>query len=64
VKPGTVGEHPAGEDTLDLATELDLVHLDEGGGMRRLGRRARVAHPWRHFERTELHRLVHRYFQM
>ena len=30
VKAGTVGEHPAGEDALDLSVELDLVDLDEG----------------------------------
>jgi hypothetical protein len=30
VKAGTVGEHPAGEDALDLTVELDLVDLDEG----------------------------------
>jgi hypothetical protein len=30
VKAGTVGEHPAGEDALDLSVELDLVNLDEG----------------------------------
>jgi hypothetical protein len=29
VKPGALGEHPAGEDPLLLAGELDLVHLDE-----------------------------------
>jgi hypothetical protein len=29
VKPGALGEHPAGEDALLLARELDLVHLDE-----------------------------------
>jgi hypothetical protein len=32
--------------------------------VRRLGWRARVADPWRHFERAELHRLVDRYFEM
>jgi hypothetical protein len=30
VKAWTVGEHPAGEDALDLSVELDLVNLDEG----------------------------------
>jgi len=30
VKAGTVGEHPAGENTFDVAGELDLIHLDEG----------------------------------
>jgi len=29
VKTGAFGEHPAGEDALLLARELDLVHLDE-----------------------------------
>src|SRR5262245_57778736 len=32
--------------------------------MRRLGRRARIAYTRRHLERAELHRLVHRYFEM
>jgi len=30
VKAGTVGEHPASEDALELSVELDLVNLDEG----------------------------------
>lgn len=64
VKAGTVGEHPTGEDALDFAVELDLVNLDEGRGMRRLGRRPGVADPWRHFEGTELHGLIDRYFEM
>jgi len=29
VKPGALGEHPAGEDPLLLARQLDLVDLDE-----------------------------------
>jgi len=29
VKPGAVGEHPTGKDALNVAVELDLVHLDE-----------------------------------
>jgi len=40
VKAGALGEHPAGEDPLHLARQLDLVDLDEGGGVGRLGRRA------------------------
>jgi hypothetical protein len=64
VKPRAIGEHPAGEDPLDIAVQLDLVHLDEGGGMRRLGRRAGVAHPRRHLEGAELHGLVYRDFEM
>jgi hypothetical protein len=59
VKARAFGEHPASKDALHLAGELHLVDLDEGGGVRRLGRRSRVADPRRHFERAELHRLVH-----
>ena len=40
VQAGARGEHPAGEDALDLALQRDLVDLDEGVGVRRLGRRA------------------------
>jgi hypothetical protein len=58
VKARTLGEHPAGENPLDLSRQLDLVNLDEGGRMRRLGRRRRVAHPRRHLQRAELDRLV------
>ncbi len=58
MKAGTIGEHPPSEDALDVAVELDLVHLDEGIGMRRLGGRPGIAHPRRHFERAELHRLI------
>jgi hypothetical protein len=29
VKAGTIGEHPAGKDALDLSGKPDLVHLDE-----------------------------------
>jgi hypothetical protein len=29
VKAWAFGEHPAGEDALDFARELDLVHLHE-----------------------------------
>jgi len=58
VKPRAFGKHPTGENPLHLSGELDLVHLDKGGGMRRLGGRARVADPRRHLERAELDRLV------
>ena len=58
VKTRALGEHPAGEDPLDLSRQLDLVDLDEGGRMRRLGRRRRIAHPRRHLQRAELDRLV------
>ena len=58
VQARACGEHPAGEDPLHLAVERDLVDLDEGVGLRRFGRRARVADPRRHLQRAELHRLV------
>ena len=64
VKAGALGEHPAGEDALHLAGQLHLVDLDEGCGVRRLGRRTRVADPRRHFERAELDRLVHGNLEM
>ena len=64
VKAGAIGEHPAGKDALDLSGELDLVNLDEGVGVRRLGWRPGVANPRRHFQRAELHRLIDRNFQM
>jgi hypothetical protein len=64
VKAGAFGEHPAGKDTLHLASELHLVDLDEGGGIRGLGRRSRVADPRRHFQRAERHGLVHGNLEM
>jgi len=64
VKAGAFGEHPAGKDALHLTRELHLVDLDEGGGIRRLGRRSRVADPRRHFQRAERHGLVHGDFEM
>jgi hypothetical protein len=59
VKARALGKHPAGENTLHFPRELHLVHLDKGGGVRRLGRRPGVADPRRHFERTELDGVVH-----
>jgi hypothetical protein len=64
VKAGAFGEHPAGKDTLHLARELHLVDLDEGGGIRGLGRRSRVADPRRHFQRAERDGLVHGNLEM
>jgi len=64
VKAGAIGEHPAGKDALDLSGELDLIHLDEGIGVRPLGGGPRIAHPRRHFQRAELHRLVDRNFEV
>ena len=64
VKAGALGEHPAGENALHLAIELDLVDLDEGGGVRRLGRRPAIADARRHFQGAELHGLIDRNFEM
>jgi hypothetical protein len=58
VKAGAVGEHPTGEDPLDVAVELDLVDLDEGRGVRCLGGRSGVADPRCNLERAELLGLV------
>ena len=54
------GKHPAGEDPLDLALQSHLVDFDKGIGIRRLGRRPRIAHARRHLERAKLHGLVDR----
>jgi hypothetical protein len=54
VKAWALREHPACENPLLLACQLDLVHLDEGRRVRRLGRRARIAHARRHLQRSEL----------
>ena len=51
-------EHPAREDPLDLALECHFVDCNEGIGVRRLGRRTRIANARRHLERTELHGFV------
>jgi hypothetical protein len=64
VKAGAIGKHPAGKDALDLSGELDLINLDEGVGVWRLGWRPSVANPRRHFQRAELHRLIDRNLQM
>ncbi len=60
VQAGAVGEHPAGKDPLLLLLVVDLVDLGEGVGVRRIGRRARIADARRHLQRAELHRLVQR----
>ncbi len=64
VKAGALGEHPPREDALDLAGELDLVDLDEGRGVRRFGRRRRIANPRRYLERAELDGLIDRNLEM
>src|SRR6185295_7292981 len=48
------------EDALDLVLQRDLVDLEERVGVRRLGRRARVAGPRRHLQRAELNGLADR----
>lgn len=58
VKPWALGKHPAGENPLLLARELDLVHFDEGGGVGRFGRGARIADPWGDLQRAELDGLI------
>ena len=58
VQPGARREHPPGEDALDLALQRHLVDLEERIGVRRLGRRARVAGARRDLQRAELHRLA------
>ncbi len=64
VKAGTLGEHPAGEEALLLARQLHLVNLDEGYGVRLLGRWPRVANARRHLQRAELDRVVHGDFEV
>jgi hypothetical protein len=48
VKSRAFREHPAGENPLHLARKLNLIHFYERRGVRRFGRRARVANPGRH----------------
>jgi hypothetical protein len=64
VKAGAFRKHPAGEDPLHLPLEIDLVDLDEGGRVRRLGGGRRVAHPRRDLQRAELDRLIDRDLEM
>ena len=64
VQAGARGKHPAGEDALDLALQRHLVDLDEGVGVRRLGRRAGVAGARRHLQRAELHGLADRHVEI
>jgi hypothetical protein len=64
VKARAFGEHPAGEDPLHVAVELDLVNLDEGGGVGRLGRWAGVAHAGRDFQGAKRDGLIDRNFEM
>ena len=60
VEARAVGEHPAAEDALLLAVELQLFHLDESRGFWRLGWGPRVANPWRHLQSAECGGLVER----
>jgi len=54
----TRGEHPPGENALDLSLQRHLVNFDKRIRIWRFRRRARVAHAWRHLQSAELHRLV------
>src|SRR5262249_4264127 len=63
MEAGTGREHPASEDALDLGLQRDLVDLDEGVGVLRLGGRARVARARRHLQRAELHGFVDRHVE-
>src|SRR5665213_3504808 len=58
MQAGAGREHPASEDAFDLALQRDLIHFDEGVGVRGLGWWPRIAHARRHLQRAELHRLV------
>jgi hypothetical protein len=64
VKARAFGKHPAGEDTLHVAVELDLVNLDKGGGVGRLGRRTGVANAGGYFEGAKRDGLINRNFEM
>jgi len=64
VKAGAFGEHPACEDAVLVARELDLVDLHERGRVRRLGRRARIANARRNLQRAEFDCLIDGHFQM
>ncbi len=64
VKARAFGEHPACEDPLHIAVELDLVDLDEGGGVGRLCRRAGVANSGRYFKGAKRDGLINRNFEM
>jgi hypothetical protein len=58
VKARAFRKHPPRENSLFLARQLDFVDLDEGGRVRRLGRRTRVAHARRHLQRPEVDRVI------
>jgi hypothetical protein len=64
VKAGALSEHPPRKDALHVAGERDLVDLDEGSGVGRLGRRPRIANPRRDFQRAEFHGLIQRNLEM
>jgi len=51
-------KHPAGEDAFDLALQGHLVDLDEGIGVCRLSRRARIACARSDLQRAELNRFA------
>jgi hypothetical protein len=59
VKARALGKRPARENALGGIVEQQLVDLDEGGSLRRFGRRICVAGSGRDPERAEGHRLPH-----
>src|SRR4029079_1598617 len=58
VEAWAIREHPPRKDAFFLIIEEDLVDLDEGGGLGRLGGGARVARTRRDLEGTELCGLI------
>ena len=58
LRPGLSANTQPVKIRASLAVELDLVDLDEGGGLGRLGGRARVADARRDLQRAEAHGLV------
>jgi acetyl-CoA carboxylase biotin carboxylase subunit len=60
VQAGAGSEHPAGENLLVLVVRADFVDLHEGGGLRVLVFRARIADARSELERAELHGFIDR----
>jgi len=63
VQTRAVCEHPSRENPPYLRIERDLVNLDEGICLGRLGLRARIANPGRHLQRAKLHRFIDVYVE-
>jgi hypothetical protein len=58
VKARAFCKHPSRKDSLLLAGQLDLVDLDEGGRVRRLGRRTCIAYARGDLQRAELNGVI------